>query len=88
MSIDGEIREKFTVKGFSVGKSPNQNPQNYDGAHVRYQKEEFTIDLLIGSVRDRDDQVEIPAKFICKGLRIQRIVGLNPSTESEEPLAD
>ena len=81
-----EIIRWFTAKGFLVEKTAHPNPQNYDGAYVRYRKEEVTIDLLIGAVRDRDAQVDIPAKWICKRPKMQRIEGLNHSTERKVPL--
>lgn len=81
-----EIIRWFTLREFSIEKTAKPNPQNYEGSYVRYEKEEVTIDLLVGAVRDRDAQVDIPAKWIVQGPKFQKIVGLNYSTEIEVPL--
>lgn len=82
----GEVIRWFTQNEFLVEKTAKPNPQNYDGSFVRYQKEEVTIDLLIGAVRDREAQIDIPAGWINKEPILQKIVGLNYSTEIEVPL--
>ena len=79
-------KEWFRFKGFSLEKTARPNPQNYDGGYLRYSKEEVTVDLLIGSVRDRDARVDIPEKWITKQPTMYKINGLNSQTTIQVPL--
>lgn len=80
-----EIIRWFTNEGFMVEKTAKINPQSYDGSFVRYQREEVTVDLVIGAVRDRDAQIDIPAVWIRERPVLQRIIGLNYSTKLRVP---
>lgn len=81
-----DIIRWFTNKSFLVEKTAIPNPQNYDGGYVRYRKEEVTVDVLVGAVRDREAQVDIPEKWISRDQKMQKIVGLNAATLIEVPL--
>ncbi len=86
LRLSEKIKGWFTEKEFSVEKTATPNPQNYDGRYVRYLKSELTIDLLIGAVRDREAQVDIPESWISKQPTMRKIIGLNGSTKTELPL--
>lgn len=82
-----KILKWFNFKGYSVDRVADPNPQNYDGKYVRLKKEEVTIDLLIGAVRDREAQVDIPEKWITENANRLKLRGLNAFTKTEIPLA-
>lgn len=86
-ATSGEILNWFSFNDYSIDKVAVPNPQNYNGNYVRLKRDEVTIDLLIGAVRDREAQVDIPEKWITENTKRSVIRGLNSQTQIEIPLA-
>ncbi|MCW6169319.1 MAG: hypothetical protein LVQ96_04365 [Thermoplasmatales archaeon] len=84
--LSKKINEWFIKQGFSIDKVAIPNPQNYDGRYTHYSKGELSVDLLIGAVRDREAQVDIPETWISKQPTMSKIIGFNGSTITEVPL--
>lgn len=86
-SASDEIINWFYSKNFTIDKTAIPNPQNYEGKFVRLKKEEVTVDLLIGAVRDRCAQVDIRENWITRNMERTKIRGLNSITKNKIPLA-
>ena len=83
----GALLKWFNYNGYQTVKTAIPNPQNYDGNFIRFSKDEVTVDLLIGAVRDRDAQVDIPASWITRSSVRKKVKGFNYSTSLDGPLA-
>lgn len=81
------IKNWLSNNNFILEISATLNTQNYGGKFFRFRKEEVTIDLLAGSVRDRDARVDIREEWISKNYFSRRIVGYNSNTNLEIPIA-
>lgn len=83
----GALFKWFNYNGYQTVKTAIPNPQNYDGNFIRFSKDEVTVDLLIGAVRDRDAQVDIPASWITRSSVRKKVKGFNYSTSIDVRLA-
>ncbi|MHB8360282.1 MAG: nucleotidyl transferase AbiEii/AbiGii toxin family protein [Thermoplasmataceae archaeon] len=60
------IKQWLYDEGFALQKQATPNPQNYSGKVFRYEREEITLDILSGAVRDRDAKVDISATWLMR----------------------
>ena len=60
-------------QGFELEKFDGDLPLDFEGIAPRYRKDETTIDLLVGYVRDRRARVDIPETWISQRVRSIRL---------------
>jgi hypothetical protein len=65
--------EKFLrEQGFEMEEPAHSSRQDFEGNVPRFRREETTVDLLVGYVRDRKAGVDIPEEWISKdSLQLQ-----------------
>lgn len=83
---EGHVTNWLVGQQFHPEDAPNDWAQNYTGTFRRWKKGHVTIDLLVGSVRDRDAQVDIPEPWITSGSTKQRLILLDSSTRKDVPI--
>ncbi len=68
-------------QGFELEKSDGDLPLDFEGIAPRYRKDEATIDLLVGNVRDRRAGIDIPEAWISQRVRSIRLKTRTGGTE-------
>ena len=69
----GKLKVFINAQNLELENSSVPNPQNYEGKVLRYRKEEITLDMLVGYVRDREARVDIPEPWISMDHRNLRL---------------
>lgn len=75
------LKEKFARK-----ELPPDLEQNYAGKAFRYEREQISVDILPGVVRDREAGVDIPEWWISKDPLKTKLFLLETSTKTEVPV--
>ncbi len=85
-ALEGAL-QWLSDQGFEEVNVPVDFVQNYTGKVGRWRRDDVTIDVLPGVVRDRNAKVDIPETWITKNPRRMRLVLLDAATHSEVPIA-
>ncbi|HWG91671.1 MAG TPA: nucleotidyl transferase AbiEii/AbiGii toxin family protein [Candidatus Thermoplasmatota archaeon] len=82
-----EALDKWLLsEGFTRGPIPEDLEQNYAGKGFQYVRENVTIDVLPGVVRDREAGVNVPERWITKDALTTRLFLLESATKTEVPV--
>lgn len=87
LAAQREVDLFIVRQGLSLQSSSVPNPQNYEGKVFRYSAEELTLDILVGCVRDREAQVDIPEYWISMNHTEKLLVTLAGKTARKIPVA-
>lgn len=67
--LQSTFEDFLREQGFKLEESDNHLLTHFEGIAPRYRKDEATIDLLIGYVRDRRANIEIPETWISRNVK-------------------
>ena len=85
-SLD-KVREFLNKDGFISELGYKPNPNNYTGSVSRFVNGAVTLDLLVGSVRDREAQIDIPESWISFNKRRIKLKTIESSTKVKVSVA-